>query len=65
MINVKPSEGLRVRDPQTYQVLPPEGGTVPDTNFWRRRLAAGDVVEIKDVADQEEQTNDQLQLNTK
>lgn len=42
-LNVKPAPGLVVRDPVTRQALPPEGGEVPDTTYWRRRLADGDV----------------------
>lgn len=44
-MTVKPArEGELVRDPHTKRALPAAGGTVPDTSFWRRRLAAGDVV---------------------
>lgn len=41
---VAPAEGRTVRDPDTRQVLPAAGAWVPDTAFWRRRLADGDVV---------------------
>lgn len=44
---VKPAKPhLVVRDPRSRVRLPVEGRRVPDTNFWRRRLACGDVVEI-------------------
>ncbi len=33
-----------VRDPKTFVQLPPEGKRVPDTSYWCRRLACGDVV---------------------
>lgn len=43
---VKPREGLTVRDPITYKALPSTGKKVLLTSHWRRRLAAGDVVEV-------------------
>lgn len=43
VLQVKPAPGLVVRDPATRQPLPADGGEVPDTTFWRRRLADGDV----------------------
>jgi len=58
MIKVKPAEGLRVRDPLTHQVLPIEGAEVTDNNFWRRRLAAGDVVLIEEAAQAEAQNEE-------
>ena len=48
-MKVKPAPGLVVRDPMSKQALPAEGGEVGDTNFWRRRLACGDVVAIKEA----------------
>lgn len=46
-MNVKPTTpGTVVRDPITMQRLPDEGAEVPDTEYWRRRLAQGDVVEV-------------------
>lgn len=47
-IFVKPTEqGLawKLRDPVSKEPLPKDGGMVPDTNFWRRRIKNGDVVE--------------------
>lgn len=35
-----------IRDPITKRVLPAEGGDVPESNFWIRRLRAGEVVRI-------------------
>ena len=44
-IRVKPAKpGAIIRDPHTKQALPEEGGEVPDTNYWRRRILQGDVV---------------------
>lgn len=38
-------DGLHVvRVPRTHEALPAEGREVPDTFFWHRRLAHGDVV---------------------
>lgn len=46
---VKPAEGLAVRDPLTKRVLPIEGKEVPETSYWVRRVASGDVVEVQAV----------------
>lgn len=41
---IKPTiAGQLFRDPHTKRVLPQTGGKMPDSTFWRRRLAAGDV----------------------
>ena len=42
---VKAAPGRLVRDPKTMQPLPEDGAVVPWTLYWRRRFAAGDVVE--------------------
>ena len=42
-------EGLIVRDPLTLQPLPSDGADVPPSSYWRRRLAAGDVVAARPV----------------
>jgi hypothetical protein len=39
-----PGTHLRVLDPDTGQILPPEGLDVPATPYWLRRLADGDVI---------------------
>lgn len=46
---VQPKQGLQVRDPVSYQPLPPEGAEVPRDSYWLRRLRSGDVVEAKPV----------------
>ena len=53
---VRPTPGLKVQDPMTKRVLPPEGADVPESSFWLRRLAAGDVVvvEANQISDSEE-----------
>ena len=33
-----------LRDPRSLVILPPEGGNVPNTNFWVRRLQDGDAL---------------------
>jgi hypothetical protein len=44
-MRVKPAvSGAVVRDPLTLQRLPDEGGDVPETGYWLRRLEQGDVV---------------------
>lgn len=35
-----------IRDPRTMLQLPADGGDVPDSVFWRRRIADGDVEEL-------------------
>jgi hypothetical protein len=46
---VKPAPGLKVRNPVTKRHLPLEGAEVPESTYWVRRLAAGDVVQASDV----------------
>lgn len=42
---VRPAEGRLVRMPdRPYPYLPVEPQNVPDTTYWRRRLADGDIV---------------------
>ena len=39
-MRVKPAtEELKVRDPERGGHLPTDGAEVPDTEYWRRRLA--------------------------
>lgn len=38
-----PKPGLRMRDPQSLQLLPEEGAELPLTSYWRRRINDGDV----------------------
>ena len=35
-----------IRDPITKRQLPADGGEVPESNFWIRRLLAGEIVRI-------------------
>ena len=56
---VKPKDGLKVRDPVTMRHIPDAGMEVPETSFWMRRLADGDVsvitmVQIPDSGPAEE-----------
>lgn len=44
---VKPAPGLLVPDPERGGDLPPEGATVPDSVYWRRRIADGDVLKSR------------------
>lgn len=41
---VKPAAGILVRDPITRQHLPEDGMEVPDSQYWQRRIADGDVI---------------------
>ena len=44
-IYVKPIEGRAVPDPEKgYQLLPKEGGLVPNNAYWQRRLKDQDVI---------------------
>ncbi len=45
-IFVRPRTGLTLRDPKTGRVLPPEGASVVEDNFWRRRICDGDVTVV-------------------
>jgi len=48
---VKPAPGVKVRDPHSRLHIPETGLEVPDTDiYWARRLADGDVVEVKPAA---------------
>lgn len=49
-MKLKPKAGLVVRDPDTRQQLAPEGEEKPLSQYWMRRLADGDVVEVQSVA---------------
>jgi len=47
-MRVKPAPGLSVRNPDTKELLPPEGIDVPDDSIlWNKLLNDGDVVQIK------------------
>lgn len=46
-MRVKPVDPtMIIRDPHTKRPLPAEGGDVPETNFWTRRVLSGEVVRI-------------------
>jgi hypothetical protein len=46
-IRVQPARAdLRVHDPDTGRPLSPEGASVIDQPYWRRRLADGDVMRV-------------------
>lgn len=45
-IFIKPASDANVRDPITKQHLKAEGENKPETNYWLRRIAAGEVVEV-------------------
>ena len=48
---VKPRPGVKVRDPHSKLHIPEAGIEVSDTDtYWARRLADGDVVEVKPAA---------------
>lgn len=41
---IKPAPGVKVRDDGTLRHLAEQGEAKPETNYWQRRLADGDVV---------------------
>ena len=45
-IDAATGKPLAVRFPRTLQLLAPEGGEVPGTVFWLRRLRQGDVLRV-------------------
>lgn len=47
---VKPKPGVLVRDPDSFLPLPAEGRDVPESSFWFRKLADGDVQRCTDPA---------------
>ena len=46
MPHIKPAPGLVIPDLDRGDILPAEGRSVPNTEFWGRRLRDGDVVLI-------------------
>lgn len=44
---VRPHKGRSVPDPARGDLLPVEGRNVEESSYWFRRLAAGDVVRVK------------------
>lgn len=51
-MRIKPARpGLLVRDPVSKRPLPDSGRDVPETSYWLRRLAAGDVIPAMVQAD--------------
>jgi len=49
-MRVKPAKGRAMRWPGTLRLLKYSGEDVPETAFWLRAKAKGDVVDIKDDA---------------
>lgn len=48
-LNLKPAPGLVIKKPDGSK-LAAEGEKVPRTSFWLKRLADGDVIEVKPAA---------------
>ncbi len=44
---VKPKTGLRIRVPETFQVIPDAGDDAPDSAFLQRRIKDGDLIIVK------------------
>jgi len=47
-LHLKPTSGHRVLKPGTKTPLAPEGEVVDDSTYWKRRLASGEVEEVKE-----------------
>lgn len=45
---VKPNAGRKVPDPARGDLLPEAGRNVEPSQYWQRRVADGDVVEVQD-----------------
>jgi hypothetical protein len=47
-MRVKPKEGIKIRNPDTGQLVPAEGIEVPDSDiFWIRRIRDGDAEKVE------------------
>ena len=44
------SPGMSIRDPQSRQKLPDEGGRMPNTSYWQRRIRDKDVIVVDEPA---------------
>lgn len=65
-MRVKPADpDVVIRDPHTKRALPAEGGDVPDSSFWNRRLRSGEVVRIDDDATPDDETKSDAPTTTK
>ncbi|SPD73815.1 conserved hypothetical protein [uncultured Desulfobacterium sp.] len=61
-IFVKPANaGLKIRMPGTGAVLPADGAEVPNSSFWLRRIADGDVVGANDYSPVQENSKVPIQ----
>lgn len=52
---VIPAPGLSIRDPDLKDLLPESGRTVPDTDYWLRRVRDKDVFEAEPPLDDQSQ----------
>lgn len=46
-LTIKAAPGRRATDPATGRLVTRRAMSVPDTSFWRRRLAEGDVLQTQ------------------
>lgn len=44
---VKPTEGMRIKHPVSFVVLPPEGMLVEASSYWTRKILDKDIVECE------------------
>ena len=48
-MRIKPRAGLKIRHPLTKLHISADGIDIQPDTFWTRRLADGDIVEVKEV----------------
>ena len=58
-MRIKPRAGLKIRHPLTKLHISADGIDIQPDTFWTRRLADGDVVEVKEV----QQTSQTQEVN--
>jgi hypothetical protein len=56
---VKPAPGLKVRYPESRLHLAEESAEVPESSYWLRRLACGDVVKADPPRNEPESEGDE------
>ncbi len=62
-LHIRPIEGFVVPDPATGKPISKDGAKVDDTNYWRRRIRTGVVIDLeatrqKDKSKDEKKSDD-------
>lgn len=50
-IFVRPATGIKLWDPKTKRMVPPEGIRVEKNQYWSRRLSEGGAIKFNPVMD--------------